>query len=342
MPVAYEGALWNRLLSRHQRKQVRAGANPSGRDPRGAARRRSGTTTRTEPVTASDDIGASRLQVPPGAWSTLLDCLCERFPAISREAWRDRFARGRVMDASGAPIGVDAPHRAGSEIRYFREVEDEPAIPFEESVLHVDEHLVVADKPHFLPVTPAGRFVRETLLARLTWRLGNPDLVPLHRIDRDTAGLVLFSANRETRNAYQSLFRLRRVAKAYEAIAPALPGRVFPLVHASRLRAGDPFFRMREVDGPADSETRVDVVERAARAWRYSLEPVTGRKHQLRVHMAALGAPIANDRLYPELERVHEDDYARPLQLLARRLAFVDPLSGATRCFESVRRLDPP
>lgn len=293
-------------------------------------------------MTPSDHGGASRLQLPRGSWPTLLDCLCDRFPAISREAWRDRFARGRVQDGAGVPLRVDAPHRPGFEIRYFREVIDEPVIPFEETVLHADEHLVVADKPHFLPVLPAGRFVRETLLARLTRRLGNPDLVPLHRIDRDTAGLVLFSANRDTRSAYQSLFRLRRIAKAYEAIAPALPDRLFPLVRASRLRAGEPFFRMREVEGPADSETRVDVVDRAGRAWRYALEPVTGRKHQLRVHMAALGAPIANDRLYPEFARVDDDDYARPLQLLARRLAFVDPLSGATRLFESQRRLDPP
>ncbi len=132
-------------------------------------------------------------------------------------------------------------------------------------------------------------------------RLGNPDLVPLHRIDRDTAGLVLFSANPATRDAYQSLFRHRRIHKRYEAIAPALPGLSFPLVHASRLEAGEPFFRMREVDGAPNSETRIDVIERGGALWRYALEPVTGRKHQLRVHMAALGAPIRNDRLYPQL-----------------------------------------
>src|SRR5690606_8220866 len=216
---------------------------------------------------------------------------------------------------------------------------DEPTIPFAESVLHVDAHLVVADKPHFLPVTPSGGFVRETLLARLVRRLGNPDLVPLHRIDRETAGLVLFSANPATRDAYQSLFRLRRIRKHYEAIAPALPGLKFPLVRASRLEAGEPFFRMNEVDGVSNSETRIDVVGRAGMSWRYTLEPVTGRKHQLRVHMCALGAPIDNDRLYPRLAPVADDDHARPLQLLARGLAFVDPLSGKARTFESGLRL---
>ena len=289
----------------------------------------------------------SRLQLPPGAWSTVLDCLCDRFPAIGRDAWIDRFERGRVLDALGDPLALDAPYRIGAEVRYFREVVDEPAIPFAESVLHVDEHLVVADKPHFLPVTPAGGFVRETLLARLVQRLGNADLVPLHRIDRDTAGLVLFSASPATRAAYQALFRERRIRKHYEAIAPALPGVSFPLLRMSRLEPGTPFFRMREVDGAPNSETRIAVLERkragedigiddgGAAHWRYALEPVTGRKHQLRVHMAALGAPIANDRWYPQAGEVVADDHARPLKLLARRLAFRDPLSGEHHEFES-------
>lgn len=182
-------------------------------------------------------LAASRLQLPPGPWRTVLDCLCARFPAITREVWLDRFSRGRVLDADGVPLAVDAPYRLGAEIRYFREVADEAPIPFAETLLHADAHLVVADKPHFLPVTPAGGHVRETLLARLVQRLGNPGLVPLHRIDRDTAGLVLFSANPDTRDAYQSLFRLRRIHKRYEAIAPALPALSFPLVHVSRLEA---------------------------------------------------------------------------------------------------------
>ena len=268
---------------------------------------------------------ASRLQLPPGAWPTVLDCLCERFPAIDRAAWIDRFERGRVLDALGTPLALDAPHLVGAEVRYFREVVDEPVVPFAESVLHVDEHLVVSDKPHFLPVTPAGGFVRETLLARLVRRLGNEDLVPLHRIDRETAGLVLFSAHPGTRGAYQALFRERRIRKHYEAIAPALHGVSFPLARSSRLAPGSPFFRMREVEGAPNSETRIGVVAREVPGdgeagvahWRYALEPVTGRKHQLRIHMAALGAPIANDRWYPDVAEPAADDHARPLKLLA-------------------------
>lgn len=269
----------------------------------------------------------------------MLDCLCAQFPAISREAWTDRFARHRVLDAAGNPLAVDARFRLGAEIRYFREVADEPVVPFAESVLHADSDLVVADKPHFLPVTPSGGFVRETLLARLRQRLGNPALVPLHRIDRDTAGLVLFSASAATRNLYQSLFRERRIRKRYEAIAPALPALSVPHMRSTRLVAGEPFFRMQEVDGPANTQTRIEVMERDGARWHYALEPSTGKKHQLRVHMAALGAPVVGDQLYPELGGRVAGDYSQPLQLLAKSLSFVDPLSGVERSFESRREL---
>ena len=246
------------------------------------------------------------------------------------------MARGLVRDADGRSITPGTPYRVGAEIRYYREVVDEPRIPFDEVVLHVDEHLVVADKPHFLPVTPAGGFVAETLLARLVRRLGNPHLVPLHRIDRGTAGLVLFSANPDSRARYQALFPQRLIRKRYEALALPLTDRVFPLLRRTRLQAGEPFFRMCEIDGPPNSETRIDVIERGEHVWRYALEPVTGRKHQLRVHMAGLGAPIVNDALYSSVvgERAHED-YEKPLKLLARALSFVDPLSGVERQFES-------
>lgn len=289
----------------------------------------------TRPMHAPHHDRPSHLQLPPGPWKTLLDGLCARFPAIGRDTWLDRFARGRVQDADRRPLAADMPYRAGLEIRYFREVPNEPVIPFDEAVLHVDADLVVADKPHFLPVMPAGAYVRETLLTRLVRRLGNPHLAPLHRIDRDTAGLVLFSADPATRGAYQVLFRERRIHKEYRALAPPLRGMTFPLVRRSRIEAGEPFFRMREVEGEANSETHVDVVERADDVWTYALSPITGRKHQLRVHMAALGAPILDDRLYPDLAAEGADDHAHPLKLLARSLAFDDPLTGQRRHFTS-------
>ena len=304
------------------------------------------------------NLTPSTLRLPAGPWRTVFECLCAHFPAVSRAQWSARFERGRVLDAEHNAIGIHHPYRVGLTVHYYREVEDEPRIPFLESLLHVDEHLVVADKPHFLPVTPAGRFVRETLLARLMEKLANPDLVPLHRIDRGTAGLVLFSARRDSRSHYQALFRTGRVDKRYEAIAAPLSALLLPHRRESRIVRGAPFFRMCEETGEANAVTVVEAMERldagrdAPRA-RYLLRPLTGRKHQLRVHMAALGAPLENDPLYPALDittlpgarvagdwRAPLDDYSRPLKLLARALSFEDPLSGELRHFESALQLE--
>lgn len=282
-----------------------------------------------------DGLAASTLQLPPGAWRSVLDCLSERLPTVTRLQWQERMARGRVVDDDGRWLTPETPYRGGIEVHYYREVSDELPIPFDEAVLHADADLLVADKPHFLPVTPSGAHVHETLLARLIRRTGNDALVPLHRIDRDTAGLVLFSANPQSRARYQALFRERRIEKSYEAIAPALPDVEFPCTRSSRIVAGEPFFRMQEVAGPANSETRVDVIARGDRYWRYALTPITGRTHQLRVHMAALGAPITNDGMYPTVIHRAAGDYATPLQLLARCLSFIDPLSGVERKFRS-------
>ena len=282
----------------------------------------------------NSDACASTVHLPPGHWATVLDALCARFRAISRAQWLDRIARGRVLDAQGLAITPDTPYREGLRVHYHREVLDEAPIPFTERVLHVDEHLLVADKPHFLPVIPAGAFVEETLLRRLI-RRGYPALVPLHRIDRLTAGLVLFSINPASRAAYQALFRERSIVKRYEALAAPLPELSFPLRRSSRIVAGEPFFRMREVEGAANSQTRIEVIARGDDGWRYALCPHTGKKHQLRVQMAALGAPIRHDPWYPQLADRAADDYRHPLQLLAHSLTFVDPLSGQRRHFES-------
>lgn len=279
----------------------------------------------------------STLHLPQGDWPTVLDCLCAHFPAIARTVWLERMARGRVLNADGQPIAADQAYRVGLKVHYFREVAAETPIPFVESVLYVDEHLLVADKPHFLPVMPAGEYVEQTLQARLAKRLGNDDLVPLHRIDRHTAGLVLFSTNRQSRGQYQALFRLREMHKCYEALAPALPHLTFPLLRATRLEGAEPFFRMQEVAGEANTETRIEIAQQLGEHWLYRLYPVTGKKHQLRVHLAALGAPILNDPFYPEVTDAPDaaDDYSKPLKLLARGLAFDDPITGERRCFES-------
>lgn len=286
-----------------------------------------------------DGVSASRLQLPPGPWATVLDALCTRFPTVDRNAWRSRFARGRVLDADGLPLHEDAAYQLGAEIHYYREVPVEARLAVEETILHVDEHLIVVDKPHFLPVIASGGYVAETLLARLVRRYGDIGIAPLHRLDRLTAGVMLFSASPATRARYQTLFRTHAIGKRYEAVAAPLPTAVWPIERHSRLARGEPFFLTREIEGEPNAFTRIDVIERGPEAWRYGLEPVTGRKHQLRVHMAALGAPIHNDPLYPVLAAPAPDDPGRPLKLLARSLTFVDPLDGSVRTFESGLRL---
>lgn len=286
------------------------------------------------------DAEASTVHLPGGPWLTVIEGLCATFPAVDRAQWLDRMARGRVLDAHGQPIGPDAAHPVGGlRVHYYREVREEVPIPFLETILHIDEHLVVVDKPHFLPVVPSGGYVEETLLRRLMRRLGNSDLVPLHRIDRGTAGLVLFSPNPASRSAYQALFQHQQIEKRYEALAPPLPALAFPQVRRTRLVRGEPFFRTQEVEGEPNSETRVEVVARGDGVWRYALYPVSGKKHQLRVHMNALGAPILNDPWYPHVTTRVLDDYERPLKLLAQRLDFRDPLSGEPRRFETGREL---
>lgn len=270
----------------------------------------------------------------------VLAFLAERFPAVGEQSWRGRIERGEVVDGSGDKLDADSPVRRGMRIWYYRELDEETPIPFEERVLFKDEHLLVVDKPHFLPMTPAGRFLRETLLVRLKDKLGLPHLTPIHRLDRETAGVVIFSHCEATRGAYQSLFQKRSVAKVYEALAAPMQGRSFPFVHRSRMEEGTPFFRMQEVEGEPNSETLVDVIGSRGDALLYRLEPHTGRKHQLRVHMASLGAPILNDAFYPVALPCKGDDFSKPLQLLARSISFRDPLSGQERRFDSARTLE--
>lgn len=286
-----------------------------------------------------DGVRASRVQLSDGPWTTVLEAMCVQFPSIAAAQWQDRFDAGRVLDDAGRPLRAETTGRTGQQVYYYRDVPEEPRLDAEATLLHRDDHLLVVDKPHFLAVTPAGRFVRDTLLARLTRETGLDTLAPLHRIDRATAGLVMFSVDPTTRDAYQALFRQRAIDKRYEAIAAPRPDLVFPLVRRSRIERGEPFFRMREAEGDANSETRIEVIARGAQHWHYALHPLSGRKHQLRVHMAAIGAPILHDPLYPRLDADAVTHDRAPLQLLARALSFKDPLDGRPRHFESALQL---
>jgi tRNA pseudouridine32 synthase / 23S rRNA pseudouridine746 synthase len=296
-----------------------------------------GTTSHGLPTRAG--VGPSCVGLPAGPWSTITDFLVEHFPAISRETWLARMAQQQVVDEFGGLVTPDRAYPGHLRVYYYRDVPDEPVIPFEETLLFQDGHLVVADKPHFLPVTPSGNYLQQTLLVRLKKRLNIDTLVPLHRIDRETAGLVMFSVRPEDRNTYQVLFRQHSIHKHYEAIAPWRSDLAFPIVRQTRIEEGEPFFRQHEVPGAPNSETRIDVLEVRGNLARYALSPVTGKKHQLRVHMNALGLPILNDRMYPPLASTPNDDFDRPLQLLAQSVAFTDPVTGEARRFHSQRTL---
>jgi tRNA pseudouridine32 synthase/23S rRNA pseudouridine746 synthase len=325
-----------------------------------------------------DGVSASCVALPvahANPWPTLLDFLAQRLPYVSRNDWHARMSQGSVLDEQGQALRADAPYppqpsdAQHHRVYYYRTLLHEPTIPFEAQVLFQDEFLVVADKPHFLPVTPAGRYVQETLLVRLKRQLGIETLSPLHRIDRETAGLVLFSVRPQDRGAYSAMFRNKVVTKHYEAIAPWRADLTLPHTHRSRMETGTPFFRQHEVPGEPNSETRIELMERLeqppphseahseahsdthggepsakqAREWaRYRLTPVTGKTHQLRVHMNALGLPIEGDLFYPLVVHGPDEvsqDFSQPLQLLARSVHFKDPVTGATRQFESQRAL---
>lgn len=285
--------------------------------------------------------GASRVLLPQDELhASVLEFLCQRFTHVSREQWQQRFACGKILDGQGQPLAVEQDYQPGARLYYFRELEREAQVPFKEQLLYEDELLLVVDKPHFLTVSPVGGYVEQTLLRRMQRRYPGLELSPLHRLDRLTAGVMLLCKQPQYRDAYQQLFRLQQVEKVYEAVAAPLPELGFPYTRRSRMQpATDCFFLMREVPGEANSETCIHVIDRGARYWHYRLEPVSGRKHQLRVHMAGLGAPILGDDFYPQLQQRAADDFTRPLQLLARSLAFVDPVTGQERKFCSMRRL---
>jgi tRNA pseudouridine32 synthase/23S rRNA pseudouridine746 synthase len=248
----------------------------------------------------------------------------------SRGRGRTRCARDRTERRYEAPLRV----------YYYRTLDAEARIPFDEQVLFQDDQLVVVDKPHFLPVTPTGKYLQESLLVRLKRKLKIDDLVPLHRIDRSTAGLVLFSVRPETRGAYQAMFPERRIAKHYEAIVPWRDGvSSVPDTYRSRLVDDEHFMRVKEAPGEPNAETRIAVQQTLGERALLRLSPVTGRKHQLRVHCMALGMPIENDPIYPTLLPADSDDFDKPLQLLAKSVAFQDPITGDLRSFTSPRSL---
>jgi tRNA pseudouridine32 synthase/23S rRNA pseudouridine746 synthase len=311
-------------------------------------------------------VSPSKVGVPANTPLSAIDFLSQRFPAIQTNVWLERFAAGLVLNAKAERMAPEDSLVGESHLLYFRHVTNETTLPFKANIIFQDPYLVVADKPHFMPVTPGGQYVQQSLLVQLKQQLNLPELSPIHRIDRETAGLVMFSVRAQDRDAYQALFRLRQVKKTYEAIAgvpESSPLRIeFPLTHKSMMVEDAQFFRMSELatDGiqegePFNSETWIDCVDRldgrdaamqtitpsTPALARYVLKPITGQRHQLRVHMNALGLPLVGDQFYPVVKRAADelDDFSSPLQLLAKTIAFNDPLTDTARTFESLRAL---
>lgn len=294
------------------------------------------------PLPVRDGLGPARVRVEPGSQAdTMLEYLAERFPG-TRQFWLTESLRGDVVDQHGRPVNAETPYRPGRLIYYYRHPSPEPVVPFELTVLHRDEQLVVVDKPHFLATIPRGQHVTETALVRARRQTGIMDLTPAHRLDRMTAGVLVFVVDPALRQPYQDLFAERQVSKTYEAIAPYNHRLATPVTVRSRIVKESGVMVAREVPGNPNSETHVDIMEVRDGYARYQLRPVTGKTHQLRLHMASLGVPITGDNYYPEYRPAAHDDFGDPLRLLARELEFTDPVSGKRRCFRSSQRLSYP
>jgi tRNA pseudouridine32 synthase/23S rRNA pseudouridine746 synthase len=295
----------------------------------------------------SEGVSSSRVYLPADkSYPNLLDFFISQFPHIEKSEWEARFAEGLIMTTDGQAVSSRDAYEpnANTHLIYFRRLAKEPEIPFEEEIVFQDDHIVVADKPHFLPVTPSGLYLHQTLLNRLKKKTGIQTLSPIHRIDRDTAGLVIFSVNPNERAQYQNLFRDRMVKKVYEAIAPyseALEKRL-PINYQSRIEESEHFLQMQEVEGDPNTDTQIELIEINQPWARYRLTPGSGKKHQLRCHLNALGIPIRGDQIYPILTPYQEYDldFSNPLQLLAKEMHFIDPISNARRSFVSKRVLD--
>ena len=291
------------------------------------------------PLPVRDGLNPTRIRMPdpPASYPTVVAYLKARFPDDA-DALAAKIDAGEVVDARGTPITATTPLVPRADVWLHRDPPKEPEVPFALPVLHADRDLVVVDKPHFLATTPRGRFVVQSAVVRLRRELGNDELSPAHRLDRLTAGVLVFTARPDVRRAYQEMFAARAVTKVYEAVAPV--GDV-PSLMRSRIVKTRESLQAREVPGEVNAETRVEIVDTAGDLALYRLRPTTGKTHQLRVHLASAGIPIVGDSLYPVPREVAVDDYRDPLRLLARSIAFDDPITGAPRRFESARTLPP-
>lgn len=276
-------------------------------------------------------------------WANLYEFLCWQFPRIAPDIWLQRLQDGKVHWFGGEAVTAQTPFSPSRRLCYFREVSAEPQIPFAETIIYQDEHILVACKPHFLPVIPGGEYIHECLLERLRKQLQLPDLVAVHRLDRETAGLVLFSKQAASRAAYYQLFAGGQIEKSYLAVAQ-IPAEISVTAGQqwqvqNRLEKSDPKFLMQVVAGEVNARSSIELLQRHGRLGLFKLTPHTGKTHQLRVHMLGLGMPLLHDKYYPQLQPKTALDFSQPLQLLAAELSFIDPLCGEKRLFQTSRQL---
>jgi tRNA pseudouridine32 synthase/23S rRNA pseudouridine746 synthase len=283
---------------------------------------------RPAPLPVRDGLGPARLRLRGGS---VVAELGERFGAAAAT----KITAGEVVDADGVVLDERSVMPPGSHVYFYRELADEVPVPFDIVVLHRDDDIVVVDKPHFLATMPRGRHVAQTALVRLRRDLRLPELSPAHRLDRLTAGVLLFTARREARGRYQTLFSGGMVRKSYLARAAGMPNVALPAVVSSRIIKRRGNLQAETEPGELNAETLVESLGDGL----YRLIPRTGRTHQLRVHMTSLGVPITGDSLYPNIIDVPADDFSTPLQLLAHSLEFDDPITGVRRRFVSGRSL---
>ncbi len=276
-----------------------------------------------------------------GTWLTVREFLTATEFRIPPHRIDAMFDADEIVDMAG-PIPFDAPYVPGEAVWFHRDLPSETVVPFDISIVYRDDALLVIDKPHFLPTIPRGGHILQTALVRLRLELDLPQLVPAHRLDRVTAGLVLFVIDPTLRGAYQTLFQDRQVRKEYEAVALHDPTLTLPTVVRSRIVSEKGQFTAHQVDGEPNAHTTVELLEHRDGLGRYRLTPLTGRTHQLRLHMNSLGVPILGDDLYPTATNRAVDDFTDPLQLLSSAIDFTDPISKATRRFECQRSRNSP